>query len=98
VSDAPKFLLNDPTSGDHSVGFPLNDGDDELTMHQSLEGVSSGFESIKPTVQQFESAMEGVDLHSLTDQDVEWDPSTDDFSKREESVFGCQGNVCEKEE
>jgi len=98
VSDLPKFLSPDPTDGAHSVGVPLDDGEEELTMHLSLNGVSSGFESIKPTVQQFESAEEGVDLHSLTDQDVEWDPSTESFSRREEAVFDCRGQVCEREE
>ena len=97
VNEMPKFLSKDPTDAHHSIGIPTQ-GDETLTIPLSLDGVTSCFPSFKPTLEQFDSAEEGVNLHDITYDLPDWDPHSEDYSRREANMLDSQGNVYERQQ
>jgi hypothetical protein len=62
-------------------------------MPLSLEGVTRYFPTFKPTAQQYENAVEGVNLHFLTYDNPEWNPHSLYFATRENNTTDWRGNL-----
>ena len=92
VDEAPKFLAEDPTERTHAIEVPIGD-DDSLVIPLSLDGVTSYFPTFKPTIEQYEAAEEGDDLHEVTYAAPDWDPHDADFARREESMTDSNGRM-----
>ena len=94
VNETPKFLAVEPTDEDHAI--LITKGDHErLTIPLSLEGVTSYFQSFKPSAEQYKAATEGVDCLHLTYRDPEWDPHDIEFSRQEDAMVGSDGMLLE---
>ena len=79
VEDVPRQF--DPKSS-HSIYHPTT----KLRIPLSLDGISSGFVSRKPTWAEYEQ-FPHIELTSP----MRWDPSSDEFAKKEET---CVSSVC----
>jgi len=95
VNEVPKFLSPNPTNKDHALVIPQVDGD-SFTIPLMLEGVTSYFDSFKPTAAQYEAAVDGVDLHTLTYDSPEWDPSSTEFARQEDTMTDPQGDIYDR--
>ena len=69
------------------------DTDNRLNIPLSLEGLTSYFHSFKPTLAQYEAAVEGENLFHLMDGDLEWDPHSDSYAKQEEAMMDDDGEL-----
>jgi hypothetical protein len=101
VNDEPKHLWPNPTDDMHAITIPRNDdpieGDDGLQIPLDIHGVFSGFDTRKPSVDEYESTPRSRCIE-LTDQDLYWDPmdqSTfgDEESKMLDSNFKLRENA-----
>ena len=79
VEDVPRQF--DPKSS-HSIYHPTA----KLRIPLSLDGISSGFVSRKPTWAEYEQYP-----HIELTSPMRWDPSSDEFAKKEET---CVSSVC----
>jgi hypothetical protein len=60
VNDLPKFMSDEPTDETHAITIPLDNDGNVITIPLSLEGFISYFPTFKPSVDEYESAEEGV--------------------------------------
>ena len=93
LNETPKFLVENPTDEDHAMIIGLYENDERLTVPLALEGVTSYFQTFKPTAALYEAAKEGYDLLHLTYRDPVWDPHDADFAAREAAMVGHDGLV-----
>jgi hypothetical protein len=79
VNDEPKSMALIPTDEHHCVTIPRNGDVDDLKIPLSLHGVTSYFNTRKPTRQEFEQS--DLDLRiEMTYEFPDWDPSDDRFA------------------
>ena len=93
VNDLPKFMSADPTDQTHAITISLDNDGSELTIPLSLEGVVSYFPTFKPSIRDYESAEEGINLFHLTYAAPDWDPLCPDFADSEENMIKPNGHV-----
>ena len=96
VNDLPKFMSPDPTDETHSITIPLDNDGNVLTIPLSLDGVISYFPTFKPSIAEYESAEEGVNLFHLTYESPDWDPLCDDFANSEDKMINPDGKVVQQ--
>jgi len=74
VNEVPKFLLESSTDDSHTLVVPHpKDHSQPLWIPLSLNGVTSYFNTRKPSVEEFED--EHAVISTLTAEGPEWDPS-----------------------
>ena len=87
VNDVPKFMVNRPTEKTHAI--VASDGAGEVIIPLKLKGVTSYFNSWKPT-------QADVDNHTtfdLTYESPEWDPTASQYADQEEAMLDFRGDV-----
>ena len=85
VNDTPKIHISKPSLSDHSIMKPESD----LHIHLKLVGIFSYFTIRKPTM----SELYACDKIFMTPDSSEWDPHSQDFSIREDSMLDFSGNL-----
>ena len=91
VNEIPKFLTDKPDDDSHALAMPREEEDDYV-IPLSLDGVTSYFDTWKPTKEQYEEAEIKLDLtYELPD----WDPTTDSFAEQEAAMTDSAGGVRE---
>ena len=88
VDERPKFLTTNPTEKSHAI--VLTDEAGVLVIPLQLRGVSSYFNTRKPTAEEFETS-EAV--YDLTCNSLEWDPTSEAFAEQEKSMMNYKGEV-----
>ena len=83
VFDCPKFLTDSPNHLTHSILLPSRNGDDEVAVTLSLNGVTSYFHTRKPTIQEYESAENNGRSYDLTYDSPEWIPHSSSYNDQE---------------
>ena len=78
VDDVPRQF---DTKSSHSIYVP----EDKLRVHLTLQGVVSGFESRKPTMEEY-AEYPHIELTSP----LEWEPNSCDMANKENQVAKCQ--------
>ena len=56
IFDCPKFLIRTPAALHHIIILPPRYGEEKLVIPLSLKGVASYFNTIKPTLQEYDLA------------------------------------------
>ena len=62
----PKYLTENPSELDHALVITPLEGNDDMTVHISLNGVISYFTTRKPLIQEYELAEDKRRLYDLT--------------------------------
>ena len=89
VFDCPKFLTESPTVLSHSLVIPSNEGDDyNVGVPLSLNGVTSYFDTRKPTLHEFELAEKEGRSYDLTYDSPDWDPHSTTYQSQETVMDG----------
>ena len=90
VNEKPKFFCKTPTDESHSLIIQNEDNEeDNLLIPLSLNGVTSYFNTRKPSVEEFESCTR----YELTAEGPEWDPASPTFGAQEDSMKDFRGQV-----
>ena len=88
VDEKPKYLTEAPTEKSHAV--VVTNDNSRLVIPLQLRGVSSYFDSRKPTAQEYETSEA---KYELTCHDLEWDPLSPDFGEQERAMTDHKGEV-----
>ena len=84
VFDCPKFLTDSPDALTHSIIIPPAEGDDyNIAVPLSLKGVTSYFNTRKPTLQEYEMAEKECRSYDLTYDSPDWDPHSTSYHDQE---------------
>ena len=92
VSDVPKYLTKNPTPESHAFVVPdLEFPGKTLTLPFHLDGVTSGLPCYKPTEADWDS--ERFPRINMTNEDLDWEPSTPRFADQEEAMTDWKGEL-----
>lgn len=94
VNDKPKFLERTPTDKSHAIVVKNGYGD-EVVIPLKLKGVTSYFETRKPTKWEYQQAEANGELIHLTNADLPWDPHCDEYSSQEDALLDHNGKLKE---
>ena len=84
VFDCPKFLTDNPVAHTHSIFIPPIEGDDlPIAVPLSLHGVTSYFDTRKPTLYEYELAEKEGRSYDLTYDSPDWDPHSSSYYDQE---------------
>ena len=85
VNDRPKCMTHQPTEEDHAITVKDEDDDRTIIIPLGLRGVTSYFNSRRPTKAQWED--DTITKVAITAEAPEWDPHTEEFSQLESNYF-----------
>ena len=107
VNETPKFQSKNPTDQTHALVVPPNSNpletidakpiardQEPLLIPLGLRGVTSCFDTWKPTQAEYENCDPSRVFHLTADAPA-WDPHTEDYAKCEERMMDDKGRVVE---
>ena len=92
VNDEPKSMALNPTDDHHTIIVPDPSGGDEpvLRIPLWLHGVTSHFNTRKPSKEEYDSSDPDMHVH-MTYDSPEWDPSDERFAVQEAAMADDDG-------
>ncbi len=95
INDCPKFVSASPAEDYHALLVHDPDGcSPPLTILLSLDGITSYFEAICPSLLEYED--KNIPKYHLTSKSPLWDPSTSMYSSQEDGMVDYSGCLIAK--
>lgn len=91
INEVPKFLCPDPSPNTHSIIATEQGTDQQVVLPLQLKGVTSYLPVLTVSKDEFESG--DYPRIELTNEHLEWDPTTTTYERQEEAMTDYEGNI-----
>ena len=92
LNNEPKFIANKPTKHTHAITINNKHDGTPYLIPLSIRGIVSLFPTRKPTAKEYENADR---IYALTQDEPEWDPTTNSYAMQEEAMMNSHGNIAQ---